>query len=129
LVVHPPEGESFVRQIDKDPFLIGRGKENHLVLDDPTQARHHVEIKSNAGSYVLHDPGCRCAKRVNGVVVRDTTELRHGDIIALGTYWLTFLITSRLEVGANSTRRSTSLGAAPEFAADSYPSKRTTETR
>ncbi len=78
--------------LDKDVFTIGRGAKNDLVLHDPWQARRHVEIRREGDSYYLHDLGCRCAEYMNGVVIRDTSELRDRDVITLGDHELKFLL-------------------------------------
>jgi pSer/pThr/pTyr-binding forkhead associated (FHA) protein len=92
LVVKAPNGESSLRAVDKDLFAIGRANGNDLVLDNPGHARRHVEIRRKDDSFYLHDLGCRCAKYVNGVVLRDIVELRDGDVITLGDYRLKLLI-------------------------------------
>jgi pSer/pThr/pTyr-binding forkhead associated (FHA) protein len=92
LVVKAPDGGSFVREVDKDVFAIGRANGNDIVLDDSCQARRHVEIHREDDLFYLHDLGCRCAKYVNGVVVRDITEIRAGDVLTLGGYQLMFLL-------------------------------------
>ena len=91
LVVIGPDRESLCK-VDKDVFTIGRGAKNDLVLHDPWQARRHVEIRHEGDSYYIHDLGCRCAKYVNGVVIRDTVEIGDGDVITLGDYQLKFLV-------------------------------------
>ncbi len=90
-MVKGPDRESLCK-VDKDLFTIGRGTKNDLVLQDPCQARRHVEIRREGDAYYLHDLGCRCAKYVNGVVIRDTVELGDGDVITLGDHQLEFLL-------------------------------------
>ena len=93
LVATGPDGTSVQVDVDKDVFTIGRGSGNDLVLHDRWQARRHVEIHRRDDSYYLLDLGCRCAKYVNGVVVRDEAEINDGDVITLGDHQLKFLLS------------------------------------
>jgi hypothetical protein len=60
------------------------------IFGDPSVARRHAEIDSNAGSYVLHDLAAAGTTRVNGEKVMGTRPLRDGDRIELGRTQLVF---------------------------------------
>jgi len=74
-----------------EPILnIGRGRDNHIVLDDPYASRHHAQLRLRFGRYTLFDTSSSSGIRVNEVTVREH-RLQPGDVIRLGrtqlVYW------------------------------------------
>ena len=76
---------------------IGRGTDNHLVLDSTDVSRHHARIEFARGQWRLVDLGSTNGTKVNGQPVREAA-LRLGDRIDFGTLQLEFVPQP---VGAN----------------------------
>jgi DNA-binding CsgD family transcriptional regulator len=63
----------------RNPFLIGRGADNDLVLDDDEVSRRHAMIFLHASHWWLNDLGSRNGVRVNGLRLGHARRLRDGD--------------------------------------------------
>jgi VWFA-related protein len=63
---------------------VGRGSECELVLDSHQVSRVHAIIEAMDGAFRLVDEGSRNGTYVNGQRVRQTQELREGDVIRFG---------------------------------------------
>lgn len=72
--------------------LLGREKDNTIVVADQKVSRHHATLKPIDDSYVIYDQGSANGTYVNGVQIAQPTRLRHQDKITLGD--ATFLFTS-----------------------------------
>ncbi len=65
-------------------FLIGRGKDTHLRLDDPGVSRHHSKIvRTGAGRFLLEDTRSTNGTLLNGTRVT-SMALERGDRIQIG---------------------------------------------
>jgi len=73
-----------------DIINIGRHPDNHIILDDPTVSRHHLQIRLRLGSYMLFDVRSRSGTLVNGQTVREHS-LRTGDIIRVGRTQIVYM--------------------------------------
>jgi hypothetical protein len=69
---------------------IGRGRDNHIVLDDPYVSRHHMQLRLRFGMYTLFDTNSHGGTHVNDVVVREH-RLQPGDVIRLGRTQMVYL--------------------------------------
>jgi pSer/pThr/pTyr-binding forkhead associated (FHA) protein len=85
------EGREFSVPLSRSPFSIGRGRENDLVLDEPSVSKHHARIALDAEGLVLCDTGS-----LNGVYVNSEKErisgrrlLRPRDVIRICSNRLT----------------------------------------
>jgi VWFA-related protein len=63
---------------------VGRGAECELVLDSHQVSRVHAIIEAMDGAFRLVDEGSRNGTYVNGRRVKQTQELREGDVIRFG---------------------------------------------
>ena len=61
----------------------GRTPENAVVIASPLASRHHIEVRNEAGGYVLYDLGSANGTQVNGRAVT-THHLSDGDVITIG---------------------------------------------
>jgi pSer/pThr/pTyr-binding forkhead associated (FHA) protein len=67
-----------------EPVLnIGRGVDNHIMLDDKYVSRHHVQIRLRFGVHTLFDVNSRTGTYVNNVRVTEH-QLQAGDVIRIG---------------------------------------------
>ncbi len=72
--IEAPEGE----------FLIGRGNDCHLVLDDPSVSRIHAVIEKRGADLFIEDKGSRNGVVVNKKRVSGRTKLSEGDQVVIG---------------------------------------------
>jgi hypothetical protein len=75
--------------IDATTFVIGRGLDNDLVLDDQRVSRQHAELRYRRRRFVLTDLNSTNGTSVNGRRIT-SKELTDGDRISLGGFELTF---------------------------------------
>ncbi|MHC4695283.1 MAG: SpoIIE family protein phosphatase [Planctomycetota bacterium] len=80
-----------IKSLDKPRFVIGRGQNCQVVLDDDMISREHVRIDMEAdGRFRISDLGSRNKTYVNGELIAETL-LTPGDIIRVGEHVLEFL--------------------------------------
>jgi hypothetical protein len=74
-----------------EPILnIGRSDDNHIVLDDASCSRHHIQLRLRFGVYTLFDVNSRGGTFVNNVRVTEH-RLQTGDVIKIGSTRLVYL--------------------------------------
>ena len=71
-------------------FLIGRGDQCQLRLDDDNTSREHASIRRQGDCYVIVDLGSTNGIQINGVKVKDAT-LKPGDRITISGTSLKFI--------------------------------------
>lgn len=69
---------------------LGRAPDNDVVLQDPLVSRYHAAITFTGTAYVIADLGSANGTKVNGVPIDQPCQLRHGDVIAVGSEQLVF---------------------------------------
>lgn len=75
-------------------FLIGRGAECHLALDDVLVSRRHAAIRLEAdGTATIEDLGSRNGVLLNGVRLERPEPLNDGDLIRIGSQDICFYHT------------------------------------
>lgn len=75
----------------REPILnIGRSDDNHIVLDDASCSRHHIQLRLRFGVYTLFDVNSRSGTFVNNVRVTEH-RLQTGDVILIGGTRLIYL--------------------------------------
>jgi hypothetical protein len=70
--------------------VLGRSRDNDVVIDDPNVSRHHAEVRPSGGSWIVNDLGSTNGIKVNGRRVNGPQSLKGGDVIELGTSSVTF---------------------------------------
>lgn len=70
--------------------VLGRSRDNDIVIDDPNVSRHHAEVRPSGGSWIVNDLGSTNGIKVNGRRVTGPQSLKRGDVIELGTSRVTF---------------------------------------
>jgi FHA domain len=70
--------------------VLGRSRDNDVVIDDPNVSRHHAEVRPSGGSWIVNDLGSTNGIKVNGRRVDGPQSLKRGDVIELGTSRVTF---------------------------------------
>jgi hypothetical protein len=69
---------------------IGRSPECDLMIDDPLISRQHARIWWDGNAAIFEDLGSRNGSRVNGQLVRQRTQLEHGDRVQVGSREMIF---------------------------------------
>jgi hypothetical protein len=73
------------------PLLnIGRSRDNHIVLDDPSVSRHHLQLRLRFGRYTLFDAQSQSGTYVNDVLIKEH-QLQSGDVIRIGNTRLIYM--------------------------------------
>jgi phosphoserine phosphatase RsbU/P len=101
-IVRSPSGARDFKPIERLPFRIGRHGDNELVLRDSRTSRHHAEVVSEGGGYVVRDLGSSHGVFVNGTRV-ESARLRPSDRVEFGfpdSYQLTFALADAGAVAA-----------------------------
>jgi hypothetical protein len=74
-------------------FVIGRGVECQLTLDDPQVSRRHAALRVGTDSASIEDLGSRNGVFLNGARIEKSEPLRDGDHIVIGAQDLGFYFT------------------------------------
>jgi hypothetical protein len=69
---------------------VGRSRENHIVLDDPSVSRHHLQLRLRFGRYTLFDAQSQSGTYVNDVLIKEH-RLQSGDVIRIGDTRLIYM--------------------------------------
>ncbi len=85
------EGKEYRYEIDDPLFTIGRENTNKLCLPYTTISRRHAVIKFSDKEYFVEDLNSSNGVVVNNMKVKEII-LSHGDVIQLGSVYLTFMI-------------------------------------
>jgi FHA domain-containing protein len=62
---------------------LGRGQENHIVIDKPSVSRTHAAFRSSDGTTFVEPLGANTPIMVNGSEISKPKQLRQGDVITL----------------------------------------------
>jgi hypothetical protein len=87
VMTEPMNGQQF--SLDRSSMVIGRTRDNDIVLDFKSISRHHAEIVRDGERYLLVDLRSANGVRVNGTEYK-RVGLRSGDILSLGHIRLRF---------------------------------------
>lgn len=63
---------------------LGRARDNHIVLSDPTVSRYHARVDRQGDAFVISDLGSMSGTWLNGRRLTTPQWLREGDTIVLG---------------------------------------------
>ncbi len=82
-------------QVDKDKFTIGRLPECDLHLPFSEISRYHAHfLKAETGEWLIEDLGSKNGTRLNQELVSSPQPIKHGDVIYLGSIFLTVLMSN-----------------------------------
>ena len=76
--------------IDRSVLNLGRQRDNHIIINDPTVSRYHAQLRLRFGQYVLFDLGSVSGTTVNGHRTQEVV-LQSGDVITLGNSKLIYI--------------------------------------
>ncbi|MBN1654246.1 MAG: FHA domain-containing protein [Deltaproteobacteria bacterium] len=89
LVISDDVGATTVVPLVRDEISIGRGEGNTIRLTERNISRKHAVLKKKDETYVLLDLGSYNGVSINGKPIVDEAEVRSGDRIRIGDYFLT----------------------------------------
>jgi Zn-dependent protease with chaperone function len=76
---------------------IGRNSENDVVLNSERVSRYHAEIACQDDVFLIVDKGSRNGVWVNRQRVKNSTEIKSGDVIRIGRQDFTFIVREELK--------------------------------
>lgn len=76
--------------LDRATLNIGRSQDNHVVIDDRSVSRHHLQLRLRMGRYTLFDTQSRGGTLVNNVPVKQH-DLQNGDVIRIGNTQMVYM--------------------------------------
>jgi pSer/pThr/pTyr-binding forkhead associated (FHA) protein len=80
-------------------YLIGRGPQCHIVLDDPRVSRAHARLTVDGAGVAIEDIGSANGVYINGDRIAALVRMKHGDGVVIGDQELWF------EVAKSEQRR------------------------
>lgn len=100
--IYPPTHAGGLVELGDQRFLIGRGSECQLEINDSAVSRQHAYIELRAGNYMLVDMGS-----TNGTFVNDERVEKHwlsaGDFVRIGSNIIKFLSSDHVEAQYHET--------------------------
>src|SRR5271154_4406547 len=95
--------EGTVRALTDGPLSLGRDTANQIMIGDRAVSRNHCTITHvSPDVYEISDLESHNGTFVNGIQIRRTTPIRHGDRIRVGSSEFTFLTDEDEENEAGS---------------------------
>jgi hypothetical protein len=76
--------------LTQEVINVGRSRDNHLVIDDPTVSRHHLQLRLRFGHYELFDTQSNAGTFVNDMRVKEHI-LQSGDVIRIGNTQIVYM--------------------------------------
>lgn len=76
--------------LTNDIVNIGRSRDNHIVIDDRSVSRYHLQLRLRFGRYTLFDTQSQGGTMVNNVRIREH-NLQTGDVIQIGNTQLVYM--------------------------------------
>ena len=76
--------------LETDVINIGRSRDNHIVIDDRTVSRYHLQLRLRFGRYTLFDTQSQGGTLVNNVKIKEH-NLQTGDVIQIGNTRLVYM--------------------------------------
>jgi DNA-binding NtrC family response regulator len=109
LVVQSGPEAGAVVDVNKFPFLVGKGDECDLVLSEPTVSRTHFRIDNEAGAFVIRDLSSTNGTWIDQFRIKEAW-LRPGTVLKAGQAQLRFEpVFKPLDIEPASTERFSSL--------------------
>ena len=88
-------GKRFV--LDNSPFRVGRGADNHVVLDGDSVSRRHAHFEQRAGAWLVVDDGSTNGTYCNDEQISREAVLKNGDRVKVGPTIFKFLTGTDVE--------------------------------
>ncbi len=86
------EGEKTIEYVLKDGVnLVGRDDNCDVVIDSQHISRNHISVVVKRDGVVIQDLNSRNGTFVNGLRVKNSVEVKNGDVVSLGKYKMVFI--------------------------------------
>ena len=101
--IYPPGSAGGLLTFPDKTFMIGRGTECNLDIEDSAVSRRHAAIeKGNNGAFIIIDLGSTNGTYVNDVRIT-RHELKDGDMVRIGSHIMKFLSSANIEAQFHET--------------------------
>lgn len=100
-----PDGRRFA--LTKEWIRIGRAEDNDLVLSNTTVSRYHISLYIKPEGVIAENAGAQSGFFVNNEAVTEAKALAHGDVLYLGTIYLSFVRAGESPIKKKATTGST----------------------
>lgn len=84
------EIEARMHPVDRLPFVLGRGSDADLRLDDKGVSRRHLQLSMQGGAVVASDMGSTNGTLINGAPLRAPVMLANGSLLRMGNTRIIF---------------------------------------
>lgn len=84
------EIEGRMHPVDRLPFVLGRGSDADLRLDDKGVSRRHLQLSMQGGAVVASDMGSTNGTLINGAPLRAPVMLANGSLLRMGNTRIIF---------------------------------------
>ena len=84
------EIEGRIHPVDRLPFVLGRGSDADLRLDDKGVSRRHLQLSMQGGAVVASDMGSTNGTLINGAPLRAPVMLANGSLLRMGNTRIIF---------------------------------------
>ena len=84
------EIEGRMHPVDRLPFVMGRGSDADLRLDDKGVSRRHLQLSMQGGAVVASDMGSTNGTLINGAPLRAPVMLANGSLLRMGNTRIIF---------------------------------------
>ena len=84
------EIEGRMHPVDRLPFVLGRGSDADLRLDDKGVSRRHLQLSMQGGAVVATDMGSTNGTLINGAPLRAPVVLANGSLLRMGNTRIIF---------------------------------------
>lgn len=81
--------EPFDREVDRDPFVIGRSSTADLSVSDRFMSRQHTRLFRRGAELLVEDMGSHNGTLINGSPVVEPVPIRSGDILTISSTTVT----------------------------------------
>jgi hypothetical protein len=86
------DGEKTTEYVLKDGVnLVGRDDNCDVVIDSQHISRNHISVVVKRDGVVIQDLNSRNGTFVNGLRVKNSVEIKNGDVVSLGKYRMVFI--------------------------------------
>ena len=86
------DGEKTTEYVLKDGVnLVGRDDNCDVVIDSQHISRNHISVVVKRDGVMIQDLNSRNGTFVNGLRVKNSVEIKNGDVVSLGKYRMVFI--------------------------------------
>ena len=116
------DGEKTTEYVLKDGVnLVGREDNCDVVIDSQHISRNHISVVVKRDGVMIQDLNSRNGTFVNGLRVKNSVEIKNGDVVSLGKYRMVFI--SEEESATTPVSVEQEEGASPAGEQDTLPLK------